>query len=377
MADDALPEDWGIIAGWLPSDLNLLARETGFMRRARGLQDAERWLRLLLMHVAGGLSLQQTSVRAAELGLAEVSSVALFKRLRAAEAWLRRLTAHLLTEHRRRLGVRVGGWKGPLRVIDATEVVEPGATGSAWRIHYSLRLPELICDHYELTDSGGGERLGRFEFRPGELVLVDRGYSHRAGVAHVIKAGAHVVVRWNHALFPLKDAATGEALDPLPQLRRLKIGQWAEWPVSFEAEGKSYAMRLCARKKGRLAAEKARRKSLRKSQKNGTQVDPRSLELTEYILVLTSVPTQQLSCSSVLELYRCRWQVELTFKRLKSLLAMGHVPKSDDVSARAWMQAKILTSLLIERTLLEGRFFSPWGDPRLERESVAPLSGST
>jgi hypothetical protein len=252
-----------------------------------------------------------------------------------------------------------------VRVIDATEVVEPGATGSAWRIHYSLRLPELICDHYELTDSGGGERLGRFEFRPGELVLVDRGYSHRAGVAHVINSGAHVVVRWNHALFPLKNA-TGEAWDPLPQLRRLTIGQSAQWSVSFEAEGKSYPMRLCARKKGRLAAEKARRKSLRKSQKNGTQVDPRSLELTEYILVLTSVPTKQLSCASVLELYRCRWQVELTFKRLKSLLAMGHVPKSDDVSARAWMQAKILTSLLIERTLLEGRLFSPWGDPRLE-----------
>lgn len=365
MADDALPEDWGIIASWLPSDLNDLARETKFMRRARGLQDAERWLRLLLMHVAGGLSLQQTAVRAAQLGLAEVSSVALFKRLRGAEAWLRRLTAHLLTEHRRRLGVRASGWKGPVRVIDATEVVEPGATGSAWRIHYSLRLPELICDHYELTDSGGGERLGRFEFRPGELVLVDRGYSHRAGVAHVIKAGAHVVVRWNHALFPLKDA-TGEAWDPLPQLRRLTIGQSAQWSVSFEAEGKSYPLRLCARKKGRLAAEKARRKSLRKSQKNGTQVDPRSLELTEYILVLTSVPTKQLSCASVLELYRCRWQVELTFKRLKSLLAMGHVPKSDDVSARAWMQAKILTSLLIERTLLEGRLFSPWGDPRLE-----------
>jgi hypothetical protein len=140
----------------------------------------------------------------------------------------------------------------------------------------------------------------------------------------------------------------------------------AEWPVRFEAEAESYALRLCARKKGRLAAQKARRKSLRKSQKNGTQVDPRSLELTEYILVLASVPPQQLPCRSVLELYRCRWQVELTFKRLKSLLAMGHVPKSDDVSARAWMQAKILTSLLIERTLLEAHLFSPWGDPRPE-----------
>ena len=113
-----------------------------------------------------------------------------------------------------------------------------------------------------------------------------------------------------------------------------------------------------------MAAERARRKSLRKAQKNGTTVDPVSLELTEYIMVLASVPRSVISTEAVLNLYRCRWQVELTFKRLKSLLGLGHVPKSDDASAKAWMQAKILTSLLIERTMLEARLFSPWGDGR-------------
>jgi hypothetical protein len=56
--------------------------------------------------------------------------------------------------------------------------------------------------------------------------------------------------------------------------------------------------------------------------------------------------------------------VELAFKRLKTLLGMGHVPKSNDASARGWMQAKILIALLIERTILEARLFSPWGDGR-------------
>jgi len=49
----------------------------------------------------------------------------------------------------------------------------------------------------------------------------------------------------------------------------------------------------------------------------------------------------------------------------------GHVPKSDDQSARAWMQAKILTSLLLERLLIEARIFSPWGYPLRDVESVA------
>jgi hypothetical protein len=363
MNSDMLPEDWEILASWLPKDLNQRARECGFFRRARGMQDGERWLRLLLMHVAGGLSLKQTVVRSQELKLAKVSSVALFKRLRVAEKWLQNLTTYLLAEQRQQLGRSAWLGKTSLRVIDATEVLEPGATGSTWRIHYSLQLPQMQCDHYELTDNKGGEKLGRFTFKPDEVVLVDRGYSHRAGVAHVMDSGAAVVVRWNHALFPITTLA-GKRFEVLPKVRPLKIGDEAEWPVLFTHGGKSYQLRLCVRKKGKLAAEQARRKSLRKAQKNGTQADADSLELTQYIMVLTSVPATVMSTSAVLLLYRCRWQVELAFKRLKSLLGLGHVPKSDDASAKAWMQAKILTSLLIERTILEARLFSPWGDAR-------------
>lgn len=363
MENDALPEDWNILLNWLPQDLDELARKHGFLRRARGLQDSHRWLRLILMHVGGGLSLKQTVERGSELNIAEVSSVALFKRLRSAERWLQQLTAYLLSEHRRRMGLRIGRGKGAVRVIDATDVHEPGDTGSSWRVHYSLRLPEMICDHYELTDDHGGEKLGRFVFKPGELVLVDRGYSHRAGVAHVLQADADVVVRWNHSGFPLSEINGGD-FKVLPKGRRLKIGEVAEWPVEFEHDGTKYPLRLCARRKGRLAAERARRKKLRKARCNKTGTDADSLELTEYILVLTSLSETSLSTEEVLNLYRCRWQVELTFKRLKSLLGMGHVPKSNDASAKAWMQAKILISLLIERTLLEARFFSPWGDAR-------------
>jgi hypothetical protein len=369
---DALPEDWGILAGWLPEDINDHARTSGFLRRARGMQDASRWLRLILMHVAGGLSLKQTVVRARELGLASVSSVALFKRLRTAESWLQRLTSHLLSEQRRQLKLRSWPWKGSLRAIDATDVQEPGSTGSNWRVHYSLRLPEMVCDHYELTDAKGGEKLGRFTFHPNELVLVDRGYSHRAGVAHVLDAQAHVALRWNPALFPLR-SADGKAFAVWPRVRSLRVGQEAEWRVFFDFSGRSYSMRLCARRKGRLAAERARDKALRKAQKNGTQPDPVSLKLAEYILVITSVPQETMRTSAVLELYRCRWQVELAFKRLKTLLAMGHVPISEDASARGWMQAKILTALLIERTIMEARLFSPWGDARPQGGLLADL----
>jgi hypothetical protein len=370
MQNDALPEEWSVLRRWLPEDLNTLAFQCRFFQRARGLQDAELWLRLILMHVAGGLSLEQTVMRASELGLAQISGVALFKRLRRSEAWLRKLTQHLLREQRQWVGRNRWPWPQHLRVIDASDVQEPGATGTTWRLHYSLRLPEMTCDHYELTGVEGGEKLGRFVFNAGELVLVDRGYSHRAGVALVIEASAHVLVRWNPGVFPLEDSS-GQPLSLLPELRPMQVNEVKEWPVWFTHLGHRYRLRLCARRKGRQAAERARRKAQRKAQKNGTQPDPIAMALTEFILVLTSLPVSQLPTAAALELYRCRWQVELAFKRLKSLLGLGHVPKNDDLSAKAWMQAKILTSLLVERVLLEGRFFSPWGYVAGRFESVA------
>ena len=370
MNDNALPEGWEILRHWLPADLNERARRNGFLQRARGLQDAERWLRLILMHVAGGLSLQQTAVRARELGLAQITGVALFKRLRKAERWLADLTHYMLADHQRLFGVR-DRLKVPyrMRIIDATDIQEPGDTGTSLRVHYSLGLPELSCDHYELTDDQGGEKLGRFSFQAGELILADRGYSHRAGVAAVLEAKAQVLLRWNPATFPVEDPR-GKPWDWLSRLRPLRMGQVGQWRVSFIFEGKRYGLRLCARRKSRTAARRARQKALRKAARNQSATpDARSLELTEYVLVLTSVPPAVLSAAQVLELYRLRWQIELAFKRLKSLLAFGHVPKSNDASAKSWMQAKMLTSLMIERVALCGRFFSPWGyDGRAESD---------
>jgi hypothetical protein len=360
--NDGLPEGWGILRAWLPEDLDVRARSTGFMQRARGLQESETWLRLIFMHVAGGLSLEQTAVRARELQLAKVSGVALFKRLRKAEKWLANLTMYLLEEQRRRLGHHRWPWPRALRVIDATNVLEPGSTGTDLRIHYSLRLPELVCDHYELTDATGGEQLGRFEFAPGEWVLADRGYSHRSGVAHVLKSKAEVIIRWNSGAFPLENK-NGSAFAHLKRLRSLQETGVGNWDVWFSHGEQRFALRLCALRKSRMAAERCRSKMIRELNRKGKVPSQEALELAAYILVVTSVKKNVLSAADLLELYRCRWQVELGFKRLKSLLAAGHVPKSDDSSAKAWMQAKILTALLLERILIEARCFSPWGYP--------------
>jgi IS4 transposase len=69
---------------------------------------------------------------------------------------------------------------------------------------------------------------------------------------------------------------------------------------------------------------------------------------------------------AIMEFYRQRWQVELAFKRLKSLLQLGHLKKIDKDGAKAWLQGKLLVACLIETLILTAERFSPWGYPRDE-----------
>lgn len=356
---DLSAESWGIVRSFLPQDWESSARKLGALTRARGVKNEEVLLQLLMMHTAGGLSLKQTSMRAAELGLAKVSAVALFKRLRAAEPWLRHLSAEMVKE----MASKMSGFTGSgrrWRIMDATDILEPGRTGSHWNLHYSLRLPDLACDHFEVSDQQGGESFVRLPVQPGDVVIADRGYAHRRGIAYLIEAKADVVVRvrFRNALF---DEGEKQQFSMLENLRSLKGNRCAEWKVSFEWEGKRYKARLCAVRKSALHAARARKKAVNKSKRNGQQIKALTLELASYILVLTTLPKKDYATKEVLEIYRCRWQVELAFKRLKSLLAIGHVPKTDPDSSRGWMQGKILAALLIDRILRKGRFFSPWG----------------
>lgn len=372
---DLQEEAWEVLAGFLPAEWEEQAKTCEAMRRARGqIQSAAVLLRLILLHASGGLSLEQAALRAREQGLVDVSPVALFKRLRTSGPWLEWMTAEMVKEQSKNWDAAAWGLR-PIRVLDATDILEPGPRGTDWRLHYSLRLPQLSCDFLEVTDATEGETLKRLPVRRGDIVLADRGYSHRAGVAQILKHGADVVVRLNSTAFPL-ESASAKSISLPDEVGGLPVGRCLDKPVWFTHEGRRYALRLCVIRKTQAATKRARRKAEKESRKKGHVPQPETLFLAGFIMVLTSLPKQWGAASKVLELYRHRWQVELAFKRLKSLLALGHVPKSTDPSSRAWMQAKILTALLIERLITEARCFSPWGYELHRRAPMGDFQGS-
>ena len=354
-----LDEEWEFLTDLLPEDWRQQARATGALRRARGISSADALLQLILMHTATGLSLRQTVVRAHQQAIADISDVALLKRLRSSEPWLRWLTSQM-TEIGEAQVVRRICAQRRVRVVDATTVEEQGGAGTDWRVHYTLRLPDLSCDFFELTDEHGGETYKRIPVEPKDLLLADRGYSQAAGVSTVKEARGDVLVRWNSFSFPLK-TPDGKPFEALRELSKLPKRGAREWAVSFEHGGKKYTGRLCALRKSAVATARAREKMRKKAIKKQKRLDEEALKLAEFVMVFTTVSPEILGTREVLELYRVRWQVELRFKHLKSLLGLGCLPKYDEQSCRAWIQAKLLCGLLIERLMREAKFFFPWG----------------
>jgi hypothetical protein len=84
---------------------------------------------------------------------------------------------------------------------------------------------------------------------------------------------------------------------------------------------------------------------------------PGTFEFAKYVLVFTT--RFRGSTTEVLESYRKRWQVELLFKRLKSLALIGHVPKHDARSSRAWLYGKLLSPCSQKNLSALGATFPP------------------
>ena len=362
MRSDILAEEWSVLTRFLPEGWRELARSTGSLQRARQVRSPDVLLRLAFLYAASGLSLQQAAARATTAGLARISSVALMKRMRSAGPWLRALAEGVFAESARMPSLDAVPAKRRLRIVDATHVRVSGSSGTDWRLHYVLSLPSLTCDFAEVTDATGGETYRRVPVQPGDIILGDRGYCHREGVAHVVEHGGDAVVRLNANSFPLLDSQ-GERLDLLATMRSLVEHEPQGFAVRFMAGGREYAARLCAVRKSISAAQLAKERLLKAARKKGKVVQAQTLELAEYIFVLATQGLDDLAASEVLELYRVRWQVELGFKRLKSLFDAGTAPNRDPEAVRSWIYAKLLAVLLIERLGEESRLFSPWGFP--------------
>ena len=350
--------EWDYILSLLPGDLEETCRAKLALKRRREVWAAGDLLRLCLAYGLCDMSLRKTAAWASTIGLAELSDVAVLKRLRGCEQWLGHIVAQKLAQ--RGLASNVPGLE--VRVVDATTLTGPGAKGTDWRLHLGLDLASVTITGVRVTSAREGETFRRHSIEPGKVYLGDRGYASRTGLAWVVERRAHVVVR---ALFHSLALETrgGKPLKALTLLSTLERHELGDWPVWLRGSRKRHALRLVAIRKTPQAAQAEKDRLGRLASKRGERLSRESLRLAEYICVVTDLGPDQLPPVQVLELYRLRWQIELVFKRLKSLMGLGNLRAKDERLTRTYLLSKILGALLVEELSGRALSFFPWGFP--------------
>lgn len=344
MTNQELDSLWPYVLTLLPDNLDDSARDHGALVRARGVPDAQALLRMVLAYALSDLSFKDVAAWANAAGVAHITGPGVFYRLRESEGWLAALLAGVLQHD----VAPVDGAALQARIVDATVLTGPGAKGTEWRVHVLADPGTGGLEAVELTDASGGEGYARHPVGKGDVVLGDRAYASARGIAAATKQGANVVVRLNPHTIRLCDRDRNVIR---VQDREAEIGPTGVVeldiviPVPPEQVTRSH-------KSWRLSSAEDWVTARILGARTRTQ---------EVIWVLTTLPPDVAEPRQIMDLYRLRWQIELVFKRLKSLLHIDTLPSRQGPTARSWVYARLLAAALAQKLARPSGTFPPWG----------------
>jgi hypothetical protein len=337
-------EEWDEALETIPVDLDRTAKETRALLRRREIKQAVDLLRLVLAYCVCDWPLRLVGLWANLQGLGNMSDVAVMKRIQKCKQWVETLVGVMLQARRLKLKaahpVRV-------RIVDGSSISVPGSKGTDYRLHLSLDLGSQRIDGIEVTDVHGGETLARHPSQPDDIWLADRGYARRPDIGATLKAERKIVMRFGWSTFPLEHAH-GTPFDLFAWLGQIPAMEPDERTVAVTTPEGRFSLRLIAQRLPQEAAEKNRRRIRQRASKKGSTPDKRTLEAAGYIFLVTNLSASQWTTTQVLELYRLRWQVELVFKRLKSILDLDQLRAKGPALAQTYLLGKVLAALIIE-----------------------------
>ena len=109
-------------------------------------------------------------------------------------------------------------------------------------------------------------------------------------------------------------------------------------------------IRFCAVKKTEEEIETEKKRIARQESKKQKSLSDDTKFTHKYFFVITSLG-DDFTSDEILNLYKLRWQVEMVFKRYKSILKLGSIPTKTDIAGQVWLNCKMLIALLIEKIL--------------------------
>ena len=349
-ATATLADEWATeVVTRLPENMQQQARVLKAFERSRQIRSASDLLRGLLAYVYTVHSFQHLSIWSLLLGVADVSANDWRKRLQRASGWLTWLLQEVLaTSSSVSPWVVRGGWRRVL-LIDGTHFSCPGPLGMIWRVHTAFDLLAGRLTQLKVTDRHEGEHLEVFELQAGDLVITDRANGLRPRIAFVLSKGADLLVRFTPHNLPLEDEQ-GRAIAVVKWLkgRHAPAGRVLSRPVWITYKGSRIGLRWVALRLSQQQREAAQRRKKRTATRKQQQVQADTLYLAGWVLLVTTLPSEQWSDQQVLRLYQARWHIELLFKRIKQLLHLQQLRCKTAATAQASLTALLLGWALLE-----------------------------
>lgn len=357
----------------LPGEWEALMREHGAFTYAGKIPSPQELLRAIFLYCGPDQSLREVA-GTLTLHTERITDQAVWKRLHRCAPFLEALVKRMLPL------AALPPVPPHLRFLacDGTTIQRPGATSADYRLHLVIDLLTLSFREVHISDYKKGERLQHYHLHAGDVAVVDQGYCSYAGILDTVGTqGAAVIVRWNHRLPLYEPQDPSRAINFCVALTSQKPGTLASFPVVLkyaedrknkdkrELAGALHVYRMTAKE-----AQVARKKVSRKHQKKQRKLSEATLFLRQFVLVFTSLSSEVLSGEAVLALYRCRWQIELAIKKMKSLININKLrAKRGSPLAEVYLYGKVLYLLIVEQAMCI-TFGHEWGELDRERHGT-------
>ena len=149
----------------------------------------------------------------------------------------------------------------------------------------------------------------------------------------------------NRGTLPLHDK-WGKRIDVMQQLRRTSAREQVQQRRAFVHVGsRKVPGRLCW---VRIPEDKVAQARQRAQRETEGVCDDDTLFAAEFVVVFTTI-LHELNAQQILMLYRARWQVELDFKRSKSIRELDRLPNFLPETIHSLICAKLLLQLIAVR----------------------------
>ena len=329
----------------LPQNLELLAKSSGVLQRKRGIFSAIQLLKVFFLYAVSGLSFRMLAAATFGLGISDISDTAWRKKYRKAVPFLQEILQGMLSPLFS--PVPILSKERQVLLVDGSLIRQQGKQQYQQRIHTCYSLNQNRIQQVRITDYHTAESFCMFSFQKEDIVLADAGYGKAKNYAYAMQQGCDVILRIspNHISFVDAD---GEKIDLYTHLKEAKKKKenTLEWFGFCVYEKKRYPVRLIAQELPKEQAEKARKRKVKKAQKNQSHLKEETLFFGNYVILITSLGVEY-DREEILSIYRSRWQIELLFKRFKQNLKITTLQQGSEAYAEAivllWMMIWLIT----------------------------------